>query len=434
MKTASYLKYGLLACSFLSLSGCGLMSLPPGYSDIEKQTLAELNTANYVPKSSDDREAILTQDLFAQAAFWSREFDLNPADLEAAINLSSALRRLGNPAKAVEVTTQTRALYPRDADLMTELGAGLIANNEPEKALKIIDSALYQRPQLARLWSMKGAVLDQLERFPQARQIYTKALQLAPNDPNIMTNVGLSYALEGDPRTAEVWLRRAANMPGASANVRQNLAIILELQGKSPDTKGLRQSNTHTPPTKISTHYKQPFRGNTPTKQIGHPTKPVQNTTPNRARLTMAGDPSKQMSGPKTAQQATQQAYQQTRQIRPATPQLATQAHYQIQNKSVASAQAPQIQTNAPHTNVLSKIASNNRSKREIAAQQNAYFQQLAQQRTAQYQAQNKISHQPLQPNNRQPYQNGHTNQGMYYPQPLQRAPIYRQPARIRRH
>ncbi len=414
MKTTSYLKFGLLTCSFLSLSGCGLMSLPQGYSDIEKQTLTELNTANYVPRSSEDREAILTQDLFAQAAFWSREYDLNPADLEAAVNLSSALRRLGNPAKAVEVATQTRALYPRDADLMTELGAGLIANNEPEKALKIIDSALQQRPSLARLWSMKGAALDQLERFSQARQIYSKALQLAPNDPNVMTNIGLSYALEGDPRTAEVWLRRAASMPGASANVRQNLAIVLELQGKPQNTEGLRPQNTQLSPRKITTNYNQDMRRNTLPSQI----RPAQPVMPNRAKLTMAGDPSIQMSGPKTAKEAAQLAYQQAQKIRPSIKPV-TPTQYQPRNKPVGYAQTPQ-------PNVLSKIASSNRSKREIAAQQNAYFQQLAQQRAVQNQTRG--------PNNPQIHQNGNSRQTRMPPQIQQLAPMYRQPARTRRH
>lgn len=222
---------GLTALSG-ALSGCGLASLPGGYSPIEQQTLQELHTSNYTPRSADERAAILTQDLFAQTAFWSREFDLNPADLEAAINLASTLRRLGNPHKSIEVAQTTRALYPRDVDLMTELAAALIADNNPKDALPVIDSALAQRPNMARLWSLKGAALDQFEQFTEARQQYSRGLAIAPNNPGIIANVGLSYALEGDPKTAEIWLRRAANMPGASPSVRQNLSLVLGLQNK----------------------------------------------------------------------------------------------------------------------------------------------------------------------------------------------------------
>ena len=69
----------------------------------------------FVLEGHQEREAIATQDLFAQTAFWSREYDLNPGDLEAAINLSANLRRMGNTQKSIEVAQHTRALYPRDA-------------------------------------------------------------------------------------------------------------------------------------------------------------------------------------------------------------------------------------------------------------------------------------------------------------------------------
>ncbi len=222
----------LSGVGLLVLSGCSLASLPGGYTPIEEQTVSELNTANYIPRSADERAAILTQDLFAQAAFWSREYDLNPADLEAAINLANTLRRLDNPYKSIEITQTTRALYPRNVELMAELAAAYIAINNPKEALPILDTALGQRSDIARLWSLKGAALDQFEQFAQARQHYSKALSLAPNDPGIIANVGLSYALEGDPKTAEIWLRRAAVMPGASPSVRQNLSLVLGLQNK----------------------------------------------------------------------------------------------------------------------------------------------------------------------------------------------------------
>ena len=91
MAKLSVVSVFLLSVSALTLSGCGLASLPAGYTAIEQQTVNELDGARYVPRAAEEREAILTQDLFAQAAFWSREYDLNPADLEAAISLSNTI-------------------------------------------------------------------------------------------------------------------------------------------------------------------------------------------------------------------------------------------------------------------------------------------------------------------------------------------------------
>jgi len=183
------------------------------------------------------RDNIETQELFAQAAFWSREYELNPGDLESAIKLSAAVRKLGNPQRAIEIAQTTRALYPRDPYLTAEFAAGLIAAERAREAMQPIDEALRLAPGYARLWSLKGAALDQQENYDLARKHYAKALQITPHDPNIMANVGLSYALSGDPVTAEGWLRRAVAVPSASQSVRQNLALILQLQGKDEEAK-----------------------------------------------------------------------------------------------------------------------------------------------------------------------------------------------------
>jgi Flp pilus assembly protein TadD len=47
-----------------------------------------------------------------------------------------------------------------------------------------------------------------------------------------MSNLGLSYALDKKLPDAEQTLRDAANNPGADMRVRQNLALVLALEGK----------------------------------------------------------------------------------------------------------------------------------------------------------------------------------------------------------
>lgn len=263
--TNPFVKLALGVAAAALISGCGVLSSAPGFNQSEKQTLSDLDGAHYTPRSQKDREAILTQDLFAQAAFWSREYDLNPADLEAAINLTSALRRLGNAAKAVEIAQHTRAMYPRSTELMTELAASHISGEQPREAIKIADQALRQPlPNAgvhARILSIKGAGLDQLEDFRGARDLYTQALQISPDDPKILSNVGLSYALEGDPRTAEIWLRRAAILPTASASVRQNLSLVLGLQGKTEEAEHWAARDMSREAVQENTEYLNGLRG-----------------------------------------------------------------------------------------------------------------------------------------------------------------------------
>lgn len=228
--------------SALIFTGC---AIAPGYTDSEQEMTETLQGSKFQPATREMRDNIETQELFAQAAFWSREYELNPGDLESAIKLSAAIRKLGNPQRAIEIAQTTRALYPRDPYLTAEYAAGLVAAERAQEAMQPLDEALRTAPGYARLWSLKGAALDQQENYDLARKHYAKALQITPHDPNIMANVGLSFALSGDPVTAEGWLRRAVSVPGASQSVRQNLALILQLQGKNEEAKRYAGRNTN---------------------------------------------------------------------------------------------------------------------------------------------------------------------------------------------
>ena len=225
---ASRLMLSLLLSA--GLGACAGVEMTPA----EKEIAETLGTEAFQPATRDLRDSIETQDLLSQASFWSREYQLNPGDLEAAIKLAAVVRRMGNPGRAVEITQTTRALYPKDPYLVAEYAAALIASERGAEALPVVEQAIQWQPTYARLWSLRGAALDQAERYPEARASYQKALSITPYDPNILANLGLSHALEGDAETAEMWLERAVAIPGASETVRGNLDLVRQLRGAAP--------------------------------------------------------------------------------------------------------------------------------------------------------------------------------------------------------
>lgn len=396
----------------LSFGGCGLASLPGGYTKMEEQTVKELSGANFAPRSQEEREAIMTQDLFTQTAFWSKEYDLNPADLEAAINLAANLRKMGNPAQSAEIAQHTRALYPRDIGLISELAASLVADNKYRKAIKVIDEGLSYAPNTARLWSLKGAALDQLEEFSAARQNYTKALAINPNDTATLANVGLSYALEGDPVTAEIWLRQAAQKPDASPAVRQNLALVLGLQGKFSDAENLIRQDADGETVEKNLAYLRDLRGAAPAKPMGaqNPNRSkrasrtygaVMNTRPSPTPRpqTNAQKPQSMQPGMMANPQMRANQMQlrsgynaanarptavpnqrrdiQARPVQNQQTQAPTLAQAYGQARPVQQGYAnpnmrPNTRQAAPAQNVLANIARQNQSKRALAMQQKA--------------------------------------------------------------
>lgn len=221
--------------SLLALSSAACMG-KADYTPTEKEVASTMTPSQFQPATREMRRNIETQELFAQGAFWGREYQLNPADLEAAIKLAAAVRKMGNPTKAIEITQTTRAMYPEDPYLTAEYAAALIAAERGSEAIKALDGGLRKAPGYARLWSLKGAALDQMENYELARRHYGQALKITPRDPNVMANLGLSYALAGDPAKAEVWLQRAAAQPEAGESIHRNLKLVRDLQGKSTAT------------------------------------------------------------------------------------------------------------------------------------------------------------------------------------------------------
>jgi len=268
----------------LCLSGC---AVAPGLTDTEKELTQTMDRASFQPASRALRDGIETQEPLAQAAFWMREYELNPTDLEATIKLASVIRKVGNPQRAVEITQTTRALYPRDPYLTAEYAAALIASDRSLDAMEPLNEALAYAPAYGRLWSLKGAVLDQQEQYELARKHYTRALNITPNDPSVMANMGLSFALSGNPQMAEQWLRRAAAMPGASQSVRQNLGLVLQLQGKADEADKFFQQAQQQSSSRLANLNVQPankLRGQYPAPQgqapKAYPTQSFQSPPP----------------------------------------------------------------------------------------------------------------------------------------------------------
>ena len=78
--------------------------------------------------------------------------------------------------------------------------------------------------------SAQGAVLDQMGRHAEAQRYYVTALKIVPEEPSVLSNLGLSYVLYR--RSAERERFCAARVsPAGHPRVRQNLALVVGLSG-----------------------------------------------------------------------------------------------------------------------------------------------------------------------------------------------------------
>ena len=156
----------------------------------------------------------------------------NPKDPDAALRYGLALRAIGQRAQAVAVLEQGSIAHPTNKAMLAAYGRSLADNGNFQQAFDVLGRAHSPDNPDWRILSVQGTALDQMGRHPEARRYYTSALQIAPDEPSVLSNLGLSYVLSKELPKAEETLRRAHATGRADARVRQNLALAVGLQGR----------------------------------------------------------------------------------------------------------------------------------------------------------------------------------------------------------
>lgn len=173
------------------------------------------------------------------ADYWGDRYQADGKDPEAAIRFAQALRATDRRAQAAAVLEQAALHHPDDRAVLGAYGRALADIGKFNQALEVLSRAhTPDRPDW-RVLNAQGAVLDQLGRAAEARKQYESALKIAPNEPSILSNLGLSYALARDLPRAEAALRRAVDQPGAESKVRQNLGLVVALRGRASEAESI---------------------------------------------------------------------------------------------------------------------------------------------------------------------------------------------------
>jgi Flp pilus assembly protein TadD len=171
------------------------------------------------------------------------QYRARPNDPQIAIAYASALRAIGQRAQAAAVLQQASIRNPKDKAVLGAYGRALTEIGNYAQALEVLGRAHSPDQPDWQILNAQGAVLDQMGNHVQARRYYETALKIVPEEPAILSNLGLSYALSKDLVRAETILRRAAANPRADKKVRQNLALVLGLQGKFEESERVAASD-----------------------------------------------------------------------------------------------------------------------------------------------------------------------------------------------
>jgi len=221
--TNRFLRGTAASLIILALAGCS--------------TTKDRMTTGSVPKLTKPVEDMDATELRSATDRIGQAYEKNPRDPVTGVNYANLLRMNGRDTQALAVMQQVAIANPTDRNVLAAYGKAQAAAGQFQQALDTIGRAQTPDRPDWKLISAEGAILDQMGRASDARQRYHDALDIQPNEPSILSNLGMSYVLTGDLRTAETYLRSAASQPTADSRVRQNLALVVGLQGRFPEAE-----------------------------------------------------------------------------------------------------------------------------------------------------------------------------------------------------
>lgn len=217
----------VLACAAIVSGGCSL-SARRGGGDVT---------------GSVSGGAYTEQSARAEIEALAARYRSSPDDAANAARYGRALRATGQAVQAVAVLERVAIRDPRNLALMGEYGRALADAGRHDQALQVLGRA--HRPDQPdwRIYNVQASIYDQMGRPQEAQSLYNDALKIAPGEPAILTNLGLSYALSRQLPQAEQVLRQAAAHPRADRRVRQNLALVVGLQGRFAEAEEIARKD-----------------------------------------------------------------------------------------------------------------------------------------------------------------------------------------------
>jgi Flp pilus assembly protein TadD len=225
----------------VSLLCTGAAVLALGACAANPTTTGSIGSADPIAVPVDQRAAAIGQ--------LAARYKQNPGDRNTALYYAAALRSNGQAEQAVAVLQGTVGKYPRDPEVAVEFAKALSAAGRFDQALTVVERAIDPTAPNWNALLVKGAILDQKGQNAEARKLYHTALKVAPDQPSIHANLGLSYAMTNDLAEAEKELRLAVSLRGANTQVRQNLALVVGLQGRFDEAQRLFAAEL--PPTQV---------------------------------------------------------------------------------------------------------------------------------------------------------------------------------------
>jgi Flp pilus assembly protein TadD len=200
-----------------------------GSTSLSDTPVTDANLEPTIRKAAADAEASYN---YAEAAqHYSSLLEKHPADMDLVLAVARNLRYSGSSQQAIDVVSRRIAKVGPKEPLLIELGKDYLAADQLNLSISTLQQAREIDPHNWQILSALGVAQDYQGNYKDAQATYQQGLKLSANNPVLLNNYALSLAQSGDLPTAIATLEAASGQTGATAQTRQNLALLLALKG-----------------------------------------------------------------------------------------------------------------------------------------------------------------------------------------------------------
>lgn len=167
---------------------------------------------------------------------WGNEFEKNPRDVKAALAYAKNLKAANRKSEALAVMQQASIFHGNNREVASEYGRLALEAGQVSLAQKLLAMADDPTKPDWRVISARGTALAKQGAYAEAIPFFERAAAIAPSQASVQNNLAMAYAANGEPAKAETLLRKVADN-GTDPVVRQNLALVMSLQGKYDEAR-----------------------------------------------------------------------------------------------------------------------------------------------------------------------------------------------------
>jgi len=247
------LSFGLFSCSTTEESQSDLRGYPrhdlSGESSSSQKELISDNSQSAFDSALQAQER---GDLDKALYYYIQTLQFNPGNVDVLMRIARIHEQKGN--KSIASSAYLEAVKNDPTLILAYQGLGVIEmENRQYKQAKVYfqHAIMLDQARLSALdgnqkagyhaldnqspvksYTVSGIIEDIDNNFDVARIYYNLALEVNPNSPNILANIGYSYYLTGNLTLAESYFIRAINIEPQSIRAWTNLGLVYVRKGQ----------------------------------------------------------------------------------------------------------------------------------------------------------------------------------------------------------